>query len=190
MIGEAVGSQDQVASAFGGLNKIVFSAQNNVEVKPFVINSVKTAYLQSCLMLFFTGFARFAVEIEQDKLNQLGKRKHELNLMKSYVDAATDVLGNDISGYDDFGRLLHESWLLKKRLSDKVSSTVIDDIYAKGMASGALGGKILGAGGGGFILFFVLPEYRDQLKQGLSHLLHVPFRFDTLGSQVIYFTEE
>lgn len=190
MIGEAVGSQDQVASAFGGLNKIVFSSQDNIEVKPFVISSEKTSYLQSCLMLFFTGFARFAVEIEQDKLNQMEKRKYELNLMQSYVDAAADILGNDIRGYDDLGRLLHESWLLKKRLSNKVSTPFVDDIYARGMASGALGGKVLGAGGGGFILFFVLPEKREQLRQGLSHLLHVPFRFDTLGSQVIYFTEE
>lgn len=190
MIREAVGSQDQVASAFGGLNKIVFSVQNNIEVKPFVINAEKSSYLQSCLMLFFTGFARFAVEIEQDKLKQIKKKEYELRLMHSYVEAAAEILDNDIKGYDNLGRLLHESWRLKKCLSNKVSSPFIDDIYSKGMASGALGGKILGAGGGGFILFFVLPEHREQLKQGLSHLLHVPFRFDTLGSQVIYFTEE
>lgn len=190
MIGEAVGSQDQTASAFGGLNKIVFSAQNTIEVRPFVITAEKSAYLQSCLMLFFTGFARFAVEIEQDKLRQLDKKKHELSLMMSIVDAAADILDGDLSGYDDFGVLLHESWLLKKRLSKKVSTNVIDEIYAKGLNSGALGGKILGAGGGGFILFFVRPEDRERLREGLSPLLYVPFRFDSLGSQVIYFTEE
>lgn len=190
MIGEAVGSQDQVASAFGGMNRIVFSARNNIEVNPFVITSEKSAHLQSCLMLFFTGFARFAVEIEKDKLRQLEKKKQELSLMLSIVDAAADILDGDLSGYDDFGALLHESWLLKKRLSQKVSTDIIDDIYAKAMKSGALGGKILGAGGGGFILFFVRPEDRERLRQGLSPLLHVPFRFDTLGSQVIYFTEE
>lgn len=190
MIGEAVGSQDQVASAFGGMNRIVFSARNNIEVNPFVITSEKSAYLQSCLMLFFTGFARFAVEIEKDKLRQLEKKKQELSLMLSIVDAAADILDGNLSGYDDFGALLHESWLLKKRLSQKVSTDVIDDIYAKAMKSGALGGKILGAGGGGFMLFFVRPEDRERLRQGLSPLLHVPFRFDTLGSQVIYFTEE
>lgn len=190
MIREAVGSQDQIASAFGGLNKIIFSAQNKIEVKPFVITVEKSAYLQCCLMLFFTGFARFAVEIEQDKLRQLDNNKHALALMQSIVEAAADILGGDISGYDNFGELLHESWLLKKRLSKKVSTNTIDDIYAKAMKSGALGGKILGAGGGGFILFFVRPEDRDRLRRGLSPLLHVPFRFDTLGSQVIYFTEE
>ena len=190
MIGEAVGSQDQVASAFGGLNKIIFSAQSNIEVKPFVISAEKSTYLQSCLMLFFTGFARFAVEIEQDKLRQLERNKHALSLMQSIVEAASDILDGDISGYDDFGALLNETWLLKKRLSKKVSTNAIDEIYARAMNSGALGGKILGAGGGGFILFFVRPEDRERLQQGLSPLLHVPFRFDTLGSQVIYFTEE
>lgn len=190
MIKEAVGSQDQIASAFGGLNKIVFSAQSNIEVKPFVITAEKSAYLQSCLMLFFTGFARFAVEIEQDKLRQLDKSKHNLYLMQSLVEAAADILDGDVSGYDDFGALLHESWLLKKRLSKKVSTNSIDEIYAKAREHGAVGGKILGAGGGGFILFFVRPEDRERLRQGLFNLLHVPFRFDSLGSQVIYFTEE
>lgn len=190
MIKEAVGSQDQVASAFGGLNKIIFSAQDNIEVRPFVISAEKSVYLQSCLMLFFTGFARFAVEIEQDKLCQLDKKKHELSLMSSIVDEAVNVLNGDVKGYNDFGALLHESWLLKKRLSSKVSTALIDDIYARARQHGAIGGKILGAGGGGFMLFYVRPEDRERLQQGLSSLLHVPFRFDTLGSQVIYFTEE
>ncbi len=190
MIKEAVGSQDQVASAFGGLNKIIFSAQNNIEVKPFVITTEKSAHLQNSLMLFFTGFARFAVEIEQDKLRKLDNNRQALSVMQSLVEAASDILDGDVSGFDDFGALLHESWLLKKRLSKKVSTSAIDDIYDKAMKSGALGGKILGAGGGGFMLFFVRPEDRGRLRQGLSPLLHVPFRFDTLGSQVIYFTEE
>ncbi|MEI6207216.1 MAG: hypothetical protein WCP20_10565 [Desulfuromonadales bacterium] len=190
MIKEAVGSQDQVASAFGGLNKIIFSAQDNVEVKPFVITAEKYAHLQNCLMLFFTGFSRFAVEIEKDKLRQLDTNKQSLSLMQATVETAADILDGDISGYDDFGALLHESWLLKKRLSNKVSTNVIDDIYTTAMNSGALGGKILGAGGGGFMLFFVRSEDRERLRQGLSPLLHVPFRFDSLGSQVIYFTEE
>jgi D-glycero-alpha-D-manno-heptose-7-phosphate kinase len=190
MIGEAVGSQDQVASAFGGLNKIVFSAQSNIEVKPFVISAEKSTHLQNCLMLFFTGFARFAVEIEQDKLRHLERNKHALSLMQSIVEAAADILDGDISGFDDFGVLLHESWLLKKRLSSKVSTDAIDIIYTRAMNSGALGGKILGAGGGGFILFYVRPGDRERLVEGLSPLLHVPFRFDSLGSQVIYFTEE
>lgn len=190
MIKEAVGSQDQIASAFGGLNKIIFSAGSNVEVNPVIIDGEKAAYLQSCLMLYFTGFARFAVDIEQDKLQQLDNKKSELSSMQALVEQAIEILAGDISGYDDFGRLLHENWMLKKQLSHKVSTGCIDDIYCKALKSGALGGKVLGAGGGGFMLFFVRPEDRSCLRQGLSHLLHVPFRFDTLGTQLIYYTEE
>ncbi|SJZ34605.1 D-glycero-alpha-D-manno-heptose-7-phosphate kinase [Trichlorobacter thiogenes] len=189
MIKEAVGSQDQVASAFGGLNRIEFSPQN-IEVRPFTIAAEKSSYLQSCLVLFFTGFARFAAQIEEDKLRQLDNKKHELSLMQSIVDVASSVLDGDIEQYNEFGKLMHESWMLKKRLSSKVTTQFIDDVYEQGLRSGALGGKILGAGGGGFILFFVLPEHREKLVSDLSSLLYVPFRFDTLGSQVIYFTEE
>jgi D-glycero-alpha-D-manno-heptose-7-phosphate kinase len=186
MIGEAVGSQDQIAVSFGGLNKIVFSA-NNIEVNPVTISNENLLYLQNHLMLFFTGFPRFAVEIEKDKLQNLETKKHELRAMHRLVDSAVDILNDGVDGYDDFGRLLHENWLLKKNLSDKVSTPQIDDIYSKGLAVGALGGKILGAGGGGFILFYISPEKQEQLKSVLSPLLHVPFRFDTLGSQVIYY---
>jgi len=186
MIKEAVGSQDQIASAFGGLNEITFSL-NNIEVKPVTISNEKLAHLQSHLILFFTGFTRFAVLIEEDKLHMFDKKKRELRALHRLVESAIDILNDDVNGYDDFGRLLHENWELKKSLSDKVSTSKLDDIYRKGMASGALGGKILGAGGGGFILFYIDPEKQEQLKSVLSPLLHVPFRFDTLGSQVIYY---
>lgn len=186
MIREAVGSQDQMAVAFGGLNKIVFSS-NSIEVNPVTISNENIIRLQSHLMLFFTGFPRFAVEIEKEKIQNLDKKKHELRAMHRLVESAIDILNDGIDGYDDFGRLLHENWLLKKSLSDKVSTAHIDDIYNKGLANGALGGKILGAGGGGFILFYIAPEKQEQLKNAFSPLLHVPFRFDTLGSQVIYY---
>jgi D-glycero-alpha-D-manno-heptose-7-phosphate kinase len=186
MIKEPVGSQDQIAAAFGGLNKIVFSA-NNIEVNPITISSEKNAHLQSHLMLFFTGFARFAVEIEKDKLLKLDTKKNELRTMRKMVDNAIDILNGDTCAYGDLGRLLHETWMLKKSLSNKVSTIQIDDIYERGIAAGALGGKILGAGGGGFILFYIEPDKQQQLKSALSPLLHVPFRFDTLGSQVIYY---
>ncbi len=186
MIKEAVGSQDQIASSFGGFNKIVFSS-NSSEVNPITISEEKLTQLHSHLMLFFTGFARFANKIEEDKLQMLDKKKHELRAMLRLVDSAIDILKDDVTGYDDFGRLLHENWLLKKSLSEKVSTSQIDEIYCKGIEAGALGGKILGAGGGGFILFYVAPDKQESLKAALSPLLHVPFRFDTLGSQVIYY---
>lgn len=190
MIQEAVGSQDQIAAAFGGLNKIDFSHRDNIEVTPIAVSGDKLRLLQGNLLLFFTGFARFAVEIEQDKLRNLEARGNELRVMQSLVDQAIQILNGDTAGYDEFGRLLHETWLLKRRLSSKVSTDSIDEIYQRGMAAGALGGKILGAGGGGFILFYVKSENRSKLLGALSHLLHVPFRFDTLGTQLIYYTEE
>jgi len=186
MIKEAVGSQDQIAAAFGGLNKILFST-NNIEVNPITIASEKIAHLQNRLMLFFTGFARFAVDIERDKLQQLDTKINELRTMLQIVDSAIEILNGNIEDYGEFGKLLHETWLLKKSLSSKVSTFQIDDIYQRGITAGALGGKILGAGGGGFILFYIEPEKQDKLKVALSPLLHVPFRFDTLGSQVIYY---
>jgi D-glycero-alpha-D-manno-heptose-7-phosphate kinase len=190
MIHEAVGSQDQIATAFGGLNRIAFSRSDNIEVTPLAISGEKQRYLQERLMLFFTGFARFAVEIERDKINNLNSRRKELRLLHSLVDEAVDVLNGNIKGYDAFGHLLHETWLLKRSLSSKVSSSNIDEIYSRGIEAGALGGKILGAGGGGFIIFYVKPEDQNKVRNALNHLLHVPFRFDTLGTQLIYYAEE
>jgi D-glycero-alpha-D-manno-heptose-7-phosphate kinase len=189
MIKEAVGSQDQVAVAFGGLNKITFSANQNIEVTPVTIGALKLQSLQEHLMLFFTGFARFAVEIEQDKMKQLDKRYKELTCMHAMVDQAIDLLNGDMENLDDFGRLLHETWAMKRCLSDKVSNGHIDHIYETATKAGALGGKILGAGGGGFIMFYVKPEDQAAVRKALQKLLYVPFRFDTLGSQVIYYSE-
>lgn len=189
MIQEAVGSQDQVASAFGGFNKITFLDQN-IEINPITIGAQKFNYLQHRLMLFFTGFARFATEIEQDKIRQIEQKQEELSRMHTLVNDALCILDGDITGYDDFGRLLHETWMLKKCLSQKVSSSTIEQIYDNARLAGALGGKILGAGGGGFILFYVPLENREHVRQALSNLLYVPFRFDNLGSQIIYFSEE
>lgn len=189
MIKEAVGSQDQVAVAFGGFNKIVFSANQNIEVTPITVGAEKTRLLQDNLMLFFTGFSRYAVDIEQDKIQQLDKRCSELKSMHAMVDQSIDILNNNISGLDDFGRLLHETWTMKRCLSSKVSNSHIDEIYDTARNAGALGGKILGAGGGGFMLFYVRPEQQAAVKKALQKLLFVPFRFDTIGSQVIYFAE-
>ena len=188
MIKEHVGSQDQVAVAFGGLNKIVFSGQHNIEVNPIILSKSRFQQFQDHLMLFFTGFSRLASEIEEDKIKQISNKKSELSLLHSMVEEAINLLNGE-GDIVDFGRLLHESWRVKKSLSDKVSTSHVDDIYETGIKNGAIGGKLLGAGGGGFILFFVKPEDRDRLKQTLGQLLHVPFRFDATGSQVVYYSE-
>lgn len=188
MIKESVGSQDQVIVAFGGLNKIDFNGNHNIEVRPVIINPNRRQELEDHLQLFFTGFSRIASDIAQDKIAQIPRKSKELNELKDMVDEAVDILTGTRT-LDGFGKMLHESWKIKKSLSKKVSTGPIDCIYEKAIASGAIGGKLLGAGGGGFILFFVKPERREVLKKSLSHLLHVPFHFENTGSQIIYYSE-
>jgi len=188
MIRENVGSQDQVAVAFGGLNKIIFSGNHNIEVMPITISGQQLNHLQDHLLLFFTGLTRYATDIEEEKIRNINAKKTRMDGLSKMVDSAISILNSD-GNVDDFGRLLHESWLIKKSLSAQVSTSYIDDIYYVALKNGAIGGRILGAGGGGFILFYVKPEQKDNLKQKLAHLLHVPFRFDTLGSQIIYYRE-
>ena len=187
MIKEHVGSQDQVAAAFGGFNKITFNGNHNIDVVPITISDKKLQNLQSHLMLFFTGFQRSASEIEEKKIKQIKNKRVNLDLMHNMVDEAIKILNKegDISG---FGKMLHENWKLKKTLSGDVSTDIIDDIYDTAMNNGAIGGKILGAGRGGFMLFFVKPEDQDRLRISLSDLLYVPFRLDTTGSQIIFYS--
>ena len=187
MIKEHVGSQDQVAAAFGGFNKITFNGNHNIDVVPIAISERKLQNFQSHLMLFFTGFQRNASEIEGKKIRQIKKKKAKLDLMHNMVDEAIKILNkeSDISG---FGKMLHENWKLKKTLSGDVSTDIIDDIYDTAMNKGAIGGKILGAGRGGFMLFFVKPEDQGRLKIALSNLLYVPFKLDTTGSQIIFYS--
>jgi D-glycero-alpha-D-manno-heptose-7-phosphate kinase len=188
MIKESVGSQDQVAAAFGGFNKITFQDDRHIEVTPLTISKAKLDLLQDHLMLFFTGTTRFATDIEKEKIDNLSRKTDVLNGLSNLTGCAMDVL-NDDADLLDFGRLLHEGWTLKKALSEGVSNAFIDDVYDTAIKNGAIGGKLLGAGGGGFILFFVRIDQRERLKAALSHLLHVPFRFENLGSQIIYYRE-
>lgn len=187
-IKENVGSQDQVAVSLGGLNKIYFSGNHNIEVRPVIIKGSRLIEFQRHLMLFFTGFTRTASEIAKDKISQIPNKKGELKELRRMVDEAVNILsdGRDLT---EFGYLLNESWKLKKSLSNMVSNSHIDDIYQRAVKAGAVGGKILGAGGGGFILFFVKPELQSKVKEVLSSLLYVPFRFDNTGSQIIYYSD-
>lgn len=188
MIRENVGSQDQVAVAFGGLNRIGFRGEKDIEVTPMTLGAGRLADFQSRLMLFFTGLTRYATDVEGGKIRNINGKNQELKGLQRMVDEAIDILNGE-GDFDDFGRMLHESWVIKKSLSEQVSTPNIDAIYARALKNGALGGKLLGAGGGGFILFYVRPEQQERLKKALSHLLHVPFRFDSLGSQIIYYRE-
>ncbi len=187
LIKEHVGSQDQVVAAFGGLNKIEFNGNHNVEIRPVTISQTRLKDFESNLLLFFTGFTRTASDIARDKISQIPNKTKELEAIKGMVDESINILGSN-SDLLGFGKLLHESWMFKKSLSDKVTTASIDEIYKKAMKAGAVGGKILGAGGGGFILFFAKPENHQSIKDSLG-LLHVPFHFDNTGSQIIYYSE-
>lgn len=190
MINENVGSQDQTTAAFGGFNKIEFGGEQEIQVNPITITAEKTRSLQNHLMLFFTGFSRTASEIAGEQIKKTPDRTEELNRMLEMVDDAIDILNRSGSDITDFGRLLHESWMIKRSLTDKITTSQIDKIYESALQAGALGGKLLGAGGGGFILFFVEPELQNKVKEKLKNLLYVPIRFDTLGSQIIYYVPE
>ncbi len=190
LLKENVGAQDQTSAAFGGLNKIEFGGESQIQVQPITINQKKCHLLQDHLMLFFTGFSRFASEIAGDQIKKTPHKQSELHKMQEMVDIAIDILNGSDSDILDFGKLLHESWSIKRSLTDKISTPQIDKIYHDALESGALGGKLLGAGGGGFILFFVEPEKQPLVKERLHDLLHVPFKFDTTGSQIIYYAPE
>jgi len=188
MIKENVGSQDQMSVAFGGFNKIEFEGDHNILVTPVTLASERMAELEDHLMLFFTGQTRIASDIAAHKISQIPNKNAELKKMHLMVDEAIDIL-NSKAKIVSFGDLLHRSWKIKKSLSEKISNPLIDDIYRSAIAAGARGGKILGAGGGGFVLFFVEPKNQERIRKTLKNLLHVPFRFDKTGSQIIYYSE-
>lgn len=190
LIKENVGAQDQVAVAFGGLNKIEFGGKDEFYVYPITVPREKIELLQSHLMLFFTGFSRNASDIAGEQIKRIPALKSQLQGMRGMVDKAIDILNSDSSDILDFGRLLHESWQIKRSLTHMISSSEIDVIYATACSAGALGGKLLGAGGGGFILMFAEPQVQPKIKEKLKKILHVPFIFEKLGSQVIMYSTQ
>lgn len=186
LIKENVGSQDQTVAAFGGLNRIDFGSHQHIAVRPIIMHPDKMDRLCNHLMLFFTGFPRSASQIALEQIKQTTNKAAQLHKMMVLVEEAMQVLLSTQDSLDDFGRLLHEQWLIKREMTHLVSNQRIDEIYATGLQSGALGGKLLGAGSGGFILFFVPPEKQQKIRETLHNLLFVPFRFDHLGSQIVY----
>ena len=186
MIKENIGSQDQTLAAFGGFRRIDFSGENHIEVQPVTIKPQRLELLQNHLMLFFTGLPRTASEIAGELINQAPNKKRELAEIRNMVDAAIDILSGD-NELSEFGKLLHQTWQLKRSLTDKISTPYIDYLYETATGAGATGGKVLGAGGGGFILFFVRPELQSKVRESLNGLLQVPFRFENLGSQIIFY---
>lgn len=189
LLKELVGSQDQVLAAYGGFNHIAFMTNGEISIRPVTMPPARLAKLNSHLMLFFTGIERTSSEVAESYAHNINGKKRELQTMKDLVDEAIAILnsGRDIAA---FGKLLHEAWLAKRSLSARVSNSHVDQIYNSAVKAGALGGKLLGAGGGGFMLFFVPPAKQKKVRKQLSTLIQVPFKFESSGSQIIFFDPE
>lgn len=186
---ETGGWQDQIAAAFGGFNRINFNA-NGYEVFPIIISQARKEQLNNNLVMFFTGFTRFSHEIQN--INALDHKAKAAQLQEMYklVGEAEKILTDQTSDLDEFGRLLDHTWRLKRQTGTAVSTDSIDALYQKGIDAGALGGKLLGAGGGGFLIFYVQQEYHLAVKKAMSDLLYIPFKFEDSGTKVIHYTPE
>lgn len=190
LLKEAVGAQDQVSAAYGGLNRINFNTDGSVDVNRVLASGERLAELEENLALYFTGFSRIASEIAQEQVRQTPNKARELDEMRGLVDEAEAIVTSPNRPIGDFGRLLHESWRIKRTLTQRITNPAIDEIYDAGLSAGALGGKLLGAGGGGFMVFFVPPEKRQVLRERLKKLLCIPFKFSTRGSHVVLYEPE
>ncbi|HUN60353.1 MAG TPA: hypothetical protein VMU53_00095 [Candidatus Sulfotelmatobacter sp.] len=190
LLKEAVGAQDQVSAAYGGLNRIDFQRGGEFEVKRILADPQRLVELGKNLVLYFTGFSRIASDVAQEQVKETPNRSRELRTMFQMVLEAESILTNPRCPLDEFGKLLNESWQIKKTLTQRISSQKIDEIYETGINAGALGGKLLGAGGGGFMLFFVSPERQEALRIALKGLLCVPFSFSNRGSEVVVYEAE
>ena len=187
IIKENVGSQDQISAAFGGFNRIEFRTNDTFEVSPVILVKERLLELQRHLMLCFTGFSRIASEVAKSQIDNFSNRETELKRMRAMVDESVRILQNTRTPIEEFGKLLHQSWLYKRGLSDMVSTPEIDSLYGQAVAAGATGGKILGAGGGGFLLLFVKPQLHARVRKQLKQLVHVPFEFEDSGSRVVLY---
>jgi D-glycero-alpha-D-manno-heptose-7-phosphate kinase len=187
VIRENVGSQDQIWAAYGGLNRIDFAQDDTFTVTPLVLPLQRRLELQGSIMMVFTGLSRIASEVAGAKIANLDKKKRHVKTMTGMVDEALAVLNAPNRPLNEIGELLHEAWMLKRELTDKVSNPMIDEIYEAGRGAGAIGGKLLGAGGGGFMVFFVPQDKRAAVREKLNKLIHVSFAIDNGGSRIMLY---
>ena len=190
LCGEAGGWQDQIAASFGGMNRIEFNKDGTYDVKPIIIHPDRKKQLNENLLMFFTGFTRFSSDMQKANATGYAEKVKQLQQMYELVDEAEAILEDKHSDIDDFGRLLDKTWRLKRQTGGAITTNSIDALYEKGMVAGALGGKLLGAGGGGFLLFYVQPEKRESVMEAMKDLLYVPFRFEDGGTRVIHYSPE
>jgi len=187
LIGETVGSQDQISAAVGGFNHIRFHRNGAIDIVPVILPKGRISDLCDRLMLFFTGISRFASDVAKTQVDNFCNREYQLQRMQGMVGEALEILKDDKKPLTEFGRLLHETWELKRTLSCSVSNAKIDEMYERARAAGAVGGKLLGAGGGGFFLVFAESDVRPSVREALKDLVYVPFAFDYSGSRVVLY---
>ena len=187
VIGEHVGSQDQTWAAYGGMNRIDFGQDGTIDVRPLIMPVERRRRLIGSLMLFFTGFSRIADQIAAKKIANLDKREAQIHRMTEMVDEAIEILQDERRPLAEIGRMLHDGWRLKRELADAVTTPEIDSIYEAARDAGAIGGKLLGAGGGGFMLVYAEPEAQAKVRERLSSLIHVDFDIDTSGSRIVVY---
>lgn len=185
---ESGGWQDQIAASFGGFNRIDFK-NNSYTVTPVIMSAEKKSELNSNLLMFFTGFTRISSEIQKKNLSE-GRKIAQLKSMLALVDDAEKVLETKTADLDDFGRLLDETWKLKRETGGAVSTDYIDELYRAGINAGALGGKLLGAGGGGFLVFYARKENHKKIISAFKNLLKIPFSFEEGGTRIVYYNSE
>ncbi len=190
LLREAVGAQDQVSAAYGGFNRINFQSNGAIEVTRVLAVPARLAELEQHLTLYFTGFSRTASEIAKEQIRMTPHRTLELGTMHQMVNEAEAIISNSSCPIGEFGKLMHESWKLKRSLTQTITNSSINEIYDAGLSAGALGGKLLGAGGGGFMLFFVPPERRQAVRMRLQKLLCIPFSLSSRGSHVVVYEPE
>ena len=183
---ETVGSQDQMSAAYGGFNVIEFSPGDKISVRPMTLSQERIKELNSHLMLFYTGIIRTAANIAESYVNNIENRKRQFCIINNLLKESISILSKD-KNINDFGELLHEAWQTKRSLSSKVSNANVDEIYNMARSAGAVGGKLTGAGGGGFMLLFVPPEKHVKIREKLKDLIYVPFKFESSGSQIVFF---
>lgn len=187
---EAGGWQDQIAASFGGFNRINFNKDGTYDVEPIIIHPDRKKTLSDNLLMFFTGFTRFSSETQKANAVGYAEKIAQLKEMLALVDEAEKVLTNRNNDLDEFGKLLDKTWRLKRQTGGAITTNTIDVLYEKGIRAGALGGKLLGAGGGGFLVFYVSPDHQQEVKEAMKDLLYVPFEFEDGGTRVIHYTPE
>jgi len=189
VIKERVGSQDQVAAAYGGFNHIHFDKASGFRVEPLQVDGERKKALQSHLMLFFTSISRTASDIVEEQFQKVKINLASLQKIQKLVGEGSRALCDSRRDLREFGELLHEGWMLKRSLSSRISNSFIDEAYEQARRHGAIGGKLLGAGGGGFLLLFAPPEQHQKLRENLPQLMHVPFAFEEDGAGLVHFSK-